>query len=152
VREVEYGERLRDLLPPAAHGAPVLVGGFHGSWATWPTVASARVSVTGMTALGMPLGAGVLLAPGPGTSPLELTSRITDFLAGQSAGRCGPCRHGLPTLADALRAVLDGTGAVDRVAELAGLVRGRGACAHPDGTARLVRSLLAVLPHEVAAS
>jgi NADH:ubiquinone oxidoreductase subunit F (NADH-binding) len=151
VREVAYGDRLRDLLPPAAHGAPVLVGGFHGSWATWPTAASARISVPGMAALGIPLGAGVLLAPGPGACPLELTSRITDFLAGQSAHRCGPCHHGLPALAEALRAVLHGTGSAERVAELAGLVRGRGACAHPDGTARLAGSLLTVLPHEVAA-
>lgn len=48
-------------------------------------------------------------------------------------------------------AVLDGRGGPERVRELAGLVDGRGACAHPDGTARLVRSLLDALPHEVAA-
>ena len=60
VHEVEYGARLRDVLPDDAAGAPVLVGGFHGSWAAWPTVASARVSVTGMRLLGVPLGAGVV--------------------------------------------------------------------------------------------
>ena len=151
VHEVPYGTRLRDVLPDTAWGLPALIGGFHGSWATWPTVASARLSVAGLAAIGTPLGAGVVLTPGAGTCPVGLTSRIVDFLAGQSAGRCGPCRNGLPALALALRAVVDGAGSTDRVAELAGLVRGRGACAHPDGTSRLVRSLLAVLPQEVAA-
>ena len=151
VHEVGYGTRLRDVLDPATHGLPALVGGFHGSWATWPTLANARVSVAGMRALGTPLGAGVLLTPGPGTCPVELTSRVVDFLAGQSARRCGPCRNGLPTLAEAMRAVLHGTGSPARVDALAALVTGRGACAHPDGTARLVRSLLNALPHEVAA-
>ena len=150
VHEVPYGTRLRDVLPDTAWGLPALVGGFHGSWATWPTVASARLSVSGLAAIGTPLGAGVVLTPGAGTCPVRLTSRIVDFLAGQSAGRCGPCRNGLPALAAALHAVVDGAGRTGRVAELADLVRGRGACAHPDGTSRLVRSLLAVLPQEVA--
>ena len=45
VREAEYGERLRSFVPAERHGRPALVGGFHGAWATWPTLASARVSV-----------------------------------------------------------------------------------------------------------
>ena len=150
VREVAYGTRLRDVLPEAAHGLPALVGGFHGSWATWPTLASARVSVPGLAALGTPLGAGVLLVPDADTCPVELTSRIVTFLAGQSAGRCGPCLNGLPALAAAVRDLATGWGGASRAGELAALVRGRGACAHPDGTARLVRSLLATLSHEVA--
>ena len=77
-------------------------------------------------------------------------SGVVDYLAAQSARRCGPCLNGLPALADAVRAVADGTGATGRVETLAGLVAGRGACAHPDGTVRLVRSLLAAFPVEVA--
>lgn len=151
VHEVEYGARLRDVLPDSVGGAPLLIGGFHGSWATWETVASMRVSVAGMRLLGVPLGAGVLHAPGPDSCPLAVTVRITDYLASQSARRCGPCLNGLPALALALHRVLDGSGGRSRVEELATLVVRRGACAHPDGTVRLVRSSFAALPGEVAA-
>jgi NADH:ubiquinone oxidoreductase subunit F (NADH-binding) len=149
VREVEYGVRLRDALPEGAYGRPALLGGFHGSWVSWTTLASLRVSVAGLRALGTPLGAGVVFTPGEHECPVRLTSRIVDYLAGQSARRCGPCLNGLPALAAALGAVADGTGGTRRVTELAGLVERRGACAHPDGTVRLVRSLLAALPDEV---
>jgi NADH:ubiquinone oxidoreductase subunit F (NADH-binding) len=148
VREVGYGTRLRDLLPPESGGRPVLVGGFHGAWASWPTLQAARVSVPGMAALGVPLGAGVVVAPGQ-ECPVFFTSRVVDYLAGQSARRCGPCRNGLPALAAAVRSAAQGGGS-EPVARLADLVTGRGACAHPDGTARLVRSMLAVLSEELA--
>jgi NADH:ubiquinone oxidoreductase subunit F (NADH-binding) len=151
VLEVEYGARLRDVLPADRHGRPVLVGGFHGSWATWQTVASASVSVDRLRALGVPLGAGVLLSPHEHQCPVGLTSAIVDHLAGQSAGQCGPCFNGLPALADAVRAIRDGAGGTNRVDQLTALVTRRGACAHPDGTARLVRSLLAAFPAEIAA-
>ncbi|WP_299929610.1 NADH-ubiquinone oxidoreductase-F iron-sulfur binding region domain-containing protein [uncultured Nocardioides sp.] len=151
VHEVEYGARMRDVLPPSVVGAPVLLGGFHGSWATWETVASLRVSVPGMRSLGVALGAGVVHAPGPDACPLAVTVRITDYLASQSARRCGPCLNGLPALALSLHRVLDGSGTRSRVEELASLVVRRGACAHPDGTVRLVRSLFAALPGEILA-
>ena len=83
--------------------------------------------------------------------PLALTTRIVDYLAGQSAGRCGPCLNGLPALAAALHRVVNGQGGRARLEELAALVVRRGACAHPDGTVRLVRSVFAALPGEVDA-
>ncbi|MGH3346026.1 MAG: NADH-ubiquinone oxidoreductase-F iron-sulfur binding region domain-containing protein, partial [Nocardioides sp.] len=126
-------------------------GGFHGSWATWETVASLRLSATRMRALGTPLGAGVLLSLGADDCPVELTRRVVAYLAGQSAGRCGPCFNGLPALATAVEAVSRGVGGTARVEELSRLVVRRGACAHPDGTVRLVRSLLSTFAAEVAA-
>ncbi|WP_051247121.1 NADH-ubiquinone oxidoreductase-F iron-sulfur binding region domain-containing protein [Nocardioides halotolerans] len=149
VREAEYGARLRAHLLPALAGRPALVGGFHGSWTTWETLASARTSVPGMRALGAPLGAGVVLSAPHGTCPVTLTGEIVAFLAGQSAGRCGPCLNGLPALARAVSSVVDGTDGPARVEQLAALVERRGACAHPDGTVRLVRSMLATFPEEV---
>ncbi len=151
VVEVGYGTPLREVLPASRHGRPLLLGGFHGAWATWPSVAGATVSVPRLAELGSPLGAGVLLSPAADECPVELTTRIVEYLAGQSAGRCGPCFNGLPALATAVRAVHDGVGGTARVDQLSDLVVRRGACAHPDGTVRLVRSLLATFPALVAA-
>ena len=148
VLEVPFGSRFRDVLPVAAHGSPVLLGGYHGSWVTWPTLAAARVSVPGLRRLGSPLGAGVLITPL--TCPVDLSLHVASYLAAQSTGRCGPCVNGLPALAEELRRAVQGDGDLDRVRELAGLVAGRGACAHPDGTARLVRSLLDQWGAEIA--
>lgn len=151
VREAEYGARLRDLLPADRVGRPALVGGFHGAWATAETLASARVSVDAMKALGSPLGAGVVCSVPEGDCPVVMTSRIVDYLAGESAGRCGPCFNGLPALAEALRAVVVGRDGTTRVQQLSDLVVRRGACAHPDGTVRLVRSMLGTFAGEVVA-
>ena len=108
VVEAAYGDRLRDYIPHDRHGLPAMVGGFHGAWATWETLASAKVSVNGMRAMGSALGAGLVLSSPE--CPVTLTTRTVEYLAGQSAGRCGPCFNGLPALAKALTAVHDGAG------------------------------------------
>ena len=148
VIEVELGTPWRDVLPVSWTGRPLLVGGFHGSWVPWAALAEGRVSVDAMRAAGTPLGAGVVICPGQ--CPVAFTARVVDYLAAQSARRCGPCLNGLPALATAVHAVADGTGPTDRVESLSAMVVGRGACAHPDGTVRLVRSMLAAFPEEVA--
>jgi NADH:ubiquinone oxidoreductase subunit F (NADH-binding) len=81
--------------------------------------------------------------------PVARTARIVSYLAAESAGRCGPCVRGLPALADLMVRLASGRGDVEEVRRMAGLVDGRGACAHPDGTARLVRSLLTSYASEV---
>jgi NADH:ubiquinone oxidoreductase subunit F (NADH-binding) len=151
VMEVAYGTLWRDVLPDRAHERHYLIGGFHGSWTTWSAISTARVSLRDMRGLGVPLGAGVVLAPREDECPLVLTVKIVDYLAGQSAGKCGPCFNGLPALATALRAVRDGVGGAPEVQRLATMVSGRGACAHPDGTVRLVASLISTFPREVDA-
>lgn len=152
VHEVEHGAPLADLVPTALRGEPVLVGGFHGTWVPWETVARATVSPRHLTELGAPLGAGVMHLPTPGACPLELTVRIVGYLAAESAGRCGPCVNGLPALAEAVHGLALGRpGARTRVEQLVGLLPGRGACAHPDGTVRLVRSTMVALAAEVDA-
>jgi NADH:ubiquinone oxidoreductase subunit F (NADH-binding) len=131
-------------------GCPVLLGGYHGTWLAGADVARARLDRSELAVCGFALGAGVVLALPPGECPVQRTAAVVRYLAGESAGRCGPCRFGLPALADELDRLARGTGSLGRIRELAGLVTGRGACAHPDGTARLVASLLAAFGEEVA--
>lgn len=81
-----------------------------------------------------------------------MTARVVRHLAGQGARQCGPCLNGLPALADAFGDLAAGrppAGTLDRLERWCGLVDGRGACAHPDGVAGLVRSALVVLADDV---
>ena len=151
VVEVEHGADAASVLDADALHAPLLVGGFHGSWVHPADVASLRWSSAVLGEVGARLGAGALLSLSDGSCPVSETARYTDYLAGESAGRCGPCRNGLPAMADEVRGLADGADTRRRLRELAGLVTGRGACAHPDGTARLVGSLLTTLQDHVEA-
>ena len=77
-------------------------------------------------------------------------TRVAEWLRGQSAGQCGPCVFGLGALVDdfARMTVGDPGGWYDAQRHL-GLVPGRGACAHPDGTARFLTSALEVFEDDV---
>ena len=152
VREAAYGTRFGTAVPELDNGDGelVLLGGFHGTWLQRDLLAQMPLSVDRLQALGAPLGAGIVHLPPAGECPVTRTAAIAEFLAGESAGRCGPCRFGLPSLAAATQRLVTGTADRTEVDRLAALVNGRGACAHPDGTVRLVRSLLTAADGEVA--
>lgn len=148
VIEVALGTSWSQVLPGLRPSSAILVGGYHGTWTTGAELRRLTVSRSDMGAHGISLGAGVVLVSA--TCPLVHAARIADYLAGESARRCGPCLNGLPALATALRRVADGTGGTAEVQRLSALVTGRGACAHPDGTSRMVRSALAAFDDEVS--
>lgn len=149
VREVAYGTPLAHVLDEAEMTRPLLLGGYHGTWLRPAQLRGLTFSRKDIAQAGATLGAGVVLPLAEGWCPLVRTAALVDYLAGQSAGRCGPCLNGLPAMAAALDALVHGGGPVRRVEELCGLVVRRGACAHPDGTARLVTSMLQRFPQEV---
>jgi NADH:ubiquinone oxidoreductase subunit F (NADH-binding) len=135
--------------PPAA----VLLGGYGGSWLDWTTAARLPVDERAVRAAGTSLGAGIVI-PLPGDAcGLAETAAITRYLADSSARQCGPCLFGLPAIADVLDAVVDGTAGRSELKLLERYTRevaGRGACHHPDGAVRLVRTGLAVFRAELA--
>lgn len=146
VVEAPFGMPLHRLLP--LHGmSAVLVGGYHGTWI--PAAEAAQRTLDAGD-----LGAGVLAALPADRCGLAETARVLRYLALQSAGQCGPCLNGLPRIASAFQALAapgpQGTVRED-VARWAGLVEGRGACHHPDGTVRLVRSALTTFAAELDA-
>lgn len=150
VVEIPLGTPLGIVLQAAgAHDVrAVVVGGYHGAWlAPQPGLPLSRGAVG---AAGGSLGAGVLLAVDSATCALGELSRVLDWLAGQSARQCGPCRFGLPALAADVQALAHGvpSGRTNALRH-ADVVSGRGACSHPDGTARFVSSALHLLSDEI---
>ena len=161
VYEFGYGVRLGELLAaaggPSAPLSAVLIGGYHGAWVPFPDAADTPVSRAGLAPFGASPGAGVIAALPATTCGLTQTSRILNYLAEQSAGQCGPCLNGLPVLAETFARLVGrpGTpaapGALSEVQRMSGLVEGRGACHHPDGTVRLARSALQTFSSDIAA-
>lgn len=149
VMEVELGTPLADVV---TDGAAVLIGGYHGSWVPMVTALTLTLDNRTLSHQHAALGAGVLAVLPRQVCGLIETARVTHYLAAESAGQCGPCLNGLPAIAAAM-AELAGSrprrGTIQDIQRWADLVTGRGACHHPDGTARLVRSALTVFTTEL---
>ncbi|MFC4786984.1 NADH-ubiquinone oxidoreductase-F iron-sulfur binding region domain-containing protein [Nocardioides sp. MAHUQ-72] len=155
VVEAARGGRLGDVLSPAVPVDPVavLVGGYHGAWLP-ASALDTPLSNPDLRPWGASVGAGVLHVLGRGSCPVRAAADIAAYLAGESAAQCGPCVNGLPRMADALRRLADlapDRGLPAEIDRLRLLVTGRGACAHPDGTTRMVASTMRVFDDHVAA-
>ena len=144
-----FGEVFSRVGVPAPQA--VLLGGYGGEWVSWEELAGLRVDPQGLRASGRSLGAGVLLALPRGHCGLRATAPIATWLAGQSAGQCGPCRFGLPAIADLTTRLAGRPRRRDseRLRESLWLVDGRGTCRLPDGAARMLRSALRTFAAEV---
>jgi NADH:ubiquinone oxidoreductase subunit F (NADH-binding) len=152
VLEVPVGIDLSTVLATtmAAPAAAIAVGGFHGSWLPASAAGTARLSRSGLAHYGASVGSGVVLVLDHATCGLGELARVASWLAGESAGQCGPCRFGLPALAADLGAVLAGdAGAEADLNRHLGVLPGRGACAHPDGAVRFIAAGFGVLRDDV---
>lgn len=133
--------------------AAVLLAGFGGMWAPWSRVAGVTVDERVVRRRGLTLGAGIVAPLWDDTCGVAVTAAIAGYLARASARQCGPCLFGLPALADRMARLRDGTARRTELAQLGRdleAVGGRGACHHPDGAVRLVRSALETFREDVA--
>lgn len=155
VFEVPCGMPLSAVLRSAGAADPpsaVLVGGYGGAWISPGTAASVRLSVEDLRPLGASLGCGALVVLPSGACGLLETARVLGWLAGETAGQCGPCVHGLAAVAAGVSALHDGRAARrdrDQLRRWASDIADRGACHHPDGALRLLRSALSVFADDV---
>jgi NADH:ubiquinone oxidoreductase subunit F (NADH-binding) len=130
----------------------LLVGGYFGAWIDGDgeglTLDNASLGRSGAA-----VGAGVVVVLGASACPVAEVAALADWLSDASAGQCGPCVHGLAALADLLHRIESGQtvpGDSKRLSRWTAMVRGRGACGHPDGAARMLASAARVFAHELA--
>jgi NADH:ubiquinone oxidoreductase subunit F (NADH-binding) len=129
-----------------------LVGGYYGSWLRAGDAWDLPLTNAALKTVGAALGTGVVYAFPAGGCGLVASARIADYLAGETAGQCGPCVYGLRAISDAMSSVAAGqhvAANVKRLHELFDEVRGRGACHYPDGVIRFVDTALDVFAAEV---
>jgi NADH:ubiquinone oxidoreductase subunit F (NADH-binding) len=156
VFEVELGTPVIEILRRAGldtEVSGVLLGGYGGAWLDRSLLATPYAPGP-LTHAGATLGVGVIVALPVGSCGLAETARIARYMAGESAGQCGPCVYGLPDIATDLEQLWAGRAdprMLSRIESRAQAIEGRGACRHPDGVVRLVRSALAVFADDARA-
>jgi NADH:ubiquinone oxidoreductase subunit F (NADH-binding) len=156
VYEVPLGIPVAEVLRTAEAGTDItaiLVGGYAGTWIPGTAVSGLHLDRRSLRTLGASLGCASITVLGSGSCGLRTTSSVVRWLAEQSAGQCGPCAHGLPAIAQAVEALVAGDRGQRREHQLhrwLDVVEGRGACHHPDGAVRFVRSALTVFASEIS--
>ena len=150
VIEVELGTPLRAILDTAGSDPDplaVLLGGYGGTWLHAKHL-DTPYNNAALKNLGVSTGAGVIVVVPKGACGVAETQRVVRWMANESARQCGPCAFGLPSLAEDLaqiaRVSRDAETAYHRLIERCGVIEGRGACRHPDGVIRFIRTALDV--------
>jgi len=155
VYEVALGTPLARLVD-AAGGAtgPVqalLVGGYFGSWLPAAELDGLRLTHAALREAGGALGCGIVHLLTADVCGVVETARVARYLAGESAGQCGPCVYGLGAVADALEAVAARrapAGTRQQLVRWLGDIEHRGGCRMPDAAVAFVRSALTVFAAE----
>ena len=152
ITEVPLGIPVKELTGELRPDGAVLIGGYHGTWLTGAQALELTLDNRSLAQVQARVGAGIVIALPADRCGLVETARAVRYLALESAGQCGPCLNGLPRIAAALAEIAGGRARPQAVADVerwAGLVSGRGACHHPDGTVRFVRSALRTFAAEI---
>jgi NADH:ubiquinone oxidoreductase subunit F (NADH-binding) len=128
----------------------VLIGGYSGCWLDGRGL-TATFDNAALRAHGAAVGPGIVTALPVDACPVAEVARIVRWMTDQNAGQCGPCVHGLDAITDAVGSIAAGTAGRNAMTVLdrwCDQVEGRGACHHPDGVVRFLRSALIVFAAE----
>ena len=154
--EIPLGVPLADLVSAAGGSLEasqaVLIGGYFGTWVRAEDARRIRLDASSLRAIGASFGCGVIVALPSNTCGLAESANVARWLANENAGQCGPCVNGLPAIADAMQQLVAGDRDGRAEANLRRwleMVKGRGACKHPDGAARFVGSSLDAFAEEI---
>jgi NADH:ubiquinone oxidoreductase subunit F (NADH-binding) len=158
VVEAPLGTPLRHVVELSRHDAKgyqgALLGGYGGGWVNMPTLVELLLDEHDVRLAGSSLGAGVIALLPRSVCPLVETARVVRYMEQEGAGQCGPCVNGLSGLADMTEALAYQPtairGGIQSIVDLCALIDGRGACRHPDGVTRFVRSALSVFQEDVS--
>jgi NADH:ubiquinone oxidoreductase subunit F (NADH-binding) len=145
--------RVIQAAEPTHEIGAVLVGGYYGTWlsaehARWVTMDNAALRT-----IDSALGCGALIGLPAAACGVVETARVLNWLAGETAGQCGPCVHGLAAIAGGMKDLAVGTASTNTLRLLqhwGSQIEGRGACSFPDGAVRLMRSALKVFESDIA--
>jgi len=155
VVEVELGTPVDEVVRrcgPLGPMAGYLVGGYGGAWLA-PDLGHTPLAPGPLSRVGATLGVGIVVALPVGSCGIAETARVARWMAGESAGQCGPCVFGLPAVAEDLELLAAGRAdaeVLSRIEDRSRSIAGRGACRHPDGVVRMVRTALGVFAADAA--
>jgi NADH:ubiquinone oxidoreductase subunit F (NADH-binding) len=156
--EAPLGVRLGDIVGLGTDAtrsiAGVLLGGYGGGWVATDQAMAMPLTEEAARDVGSSIGAGIVALLPSDVCPLFEVSRVVRYLAGEGAGQCGPCVNGLDALANAAELLATRPSGlrngISAIPVMCGLVEGRGACRHPDGVARFVRTALRVFERHIS--
>jgi NADH:ubiquinone oxidoreductase subunit F (NADH-binding) len=142
------GDVLREVGGSVSPPAGALLGGYFGSWLSPDALDRLPLDVDRLRSEhGAAMGCGVLAVLPQGGCAIVESTRILAYLAAESAEQCGPCINGLAALSETMQRIASSTadfGDIDRVWRWIDMVKGRGACHHPDGAVRQLFTALTV--------
>jgi NADH:ubiquinone oxidoreductase subunit F (NADH-binding) len=145
------GELLQLIGGPTEQLRGVLLGGYGGSWAHQDQLRDLRLDEFELRGHGLTLGPGIVFMLGESSCAVAEVARVTRWMASQSAGQCGPCVRGVSGIADALMELTAPrvrASSYARIERWSQMIKGRGACAHPDGVSRFVTTALETFSDE----
>ena len=105
VVEIEFGTPLGEVLERVGAwttaGQGVMLGDSFGAWADVHQARDLPLDPDAMRRDGLWFGAGVIAVMPATTCGVVQTAQVMAYMAGESAGQCGPCVFGMRGLADA---------------------------------------------------